>query len=64
MTDEQEELDPGEFRRMMAGVDREGMLRMVASLSRDIEANPQDARSLSARGWLYGELGDFRRTVE
>ena len=69
--DEYEEIEPGnqpddagEFRRMMAGVDREGILRMIARLTGDIQANPQETEALSARGWLYGELGDYHRAVE
>ena len=49
------------FRRMLDGVGREGILRMVEHLTERIEANPRDTEALAARGLAYSELGEHRR---
>ena len=38
------------FRRMIDGVGREGLQRMVEHLTERIEANPRDTEALGARG--------------
>ena len=52
------------FRRMMDGMGREGILRMVEHLTERIEANPRDTEALGARGLAYGELGEHRLAAE
>ena len=37
---------------------------MTERLSVQIKANPHDTEALTARGILYGQLGDHRRVVE
>ena len=51
------------FRRMLDGVGREGLGRMVEHLTERIEANPRDTEALAARGLAYSELGDHRRAA-
>ena len=58
------EEDYQRFRRMMDGMGREGLLRMVERLTERIEADPRDAEALGARGLAYGELGEHRRAAE
>ena len=71
MTGEHDGMDQGnpsehyrEFRRMMDGVGREGLLQMIRRLTEEIGANPGDTEALAARGLAYGELGDHRRAAE
>ena len=52
------------FRRMMEGMSREDIRRMVKRLTEAIEANPRDAEALSVRGLAYSELGEHRRAAE
>ena len=52
------------FRRMMDGVGREGLQRMVEHLTERIDANPRDTEALGGRGLAYGELGEHRRAAE
>ena len=52
------------FRRMMDGMGREGLRRMVEHLTERIEANPRDAEALGGRGLAYAELGEHRQAVE
>ena len=52
------------FRRMMDGMGREDLLRMIQHLTERIEADPRDAEALSARGLAYGELGEHRLAAE
>ena len=52
------------FRRMMEGAGREGILRMIERLTGRIEANPGDAEALAARGLAYSELGEHRLAAE
>ena len=56
--------DYREFRRMMDGVGREGLLRMLEHLTDAIRANPHDTEALAARGLVYSELGEHRRAAE
>ena len=48
------------FRKMIDGVGREGLQRMVEHLTERIEANPRDTEALGGRGLAYAELGDHR----
>ena len=52
------------FRKMIDGVGREGLQRMVEHLTERIEANPRDTEALGGRGLAYAELGDHRRSAE
>ena len=52
------------FRKMMDGMGRDGLRRMVEHLTERIEANPRDTDALSARGLAYGELGEHRLAAE
>ena len=52
------------FRKMMDGMGREGILRMVEHLTERIEANPRDTEALGARGLAYSELGEHRLAAE
>ena len=52
------------FRKMMDGMGREDLHRMVEGLTKRIEANPRDAEAMSARGLAYGELGEHRLAAE
>ena len=52
------------FRRMIDGVGREGLQRLVEHLTERIEANPRDTEALGGRGLAYAELGDHRRSAE
>ena len=52
------------FRRMIDGVGREGLQRMVEHLTERIEANPRDTEALGGRGLAYAELGEHRRSAE
>ena len=45
------------FRRMLDGVGREGLGRMVEHLTERIEANPRDTEALAARGWHTASWG-------
>ena len=45
------------FRKMIDGVGREGLRRMVEHLTGRIEANPRDAEALSVRGLAYSRAG-------
>ena len=56
--------DDLEFRRLMDALGREGLLRMVETLTEKIEENPQDAESLHLRGLLNSQLGEQRRSAE
>ena len=51
------------FRKMMDGMGREGLGRMVDHLTERIEANPRDTEALAARGLAYAELGEHRRAA-
>ena len=54
------------FRRMMEGMSREDIRRMVEHLTEAIEANPRDTEALSARGWhtaSWGTTAARRRTT-
>ena len=53
-----------EFRRMMDALGREGLLQMVERLPEQVRATPHYTEALSARGLLYGELGDLRWAAE
>ena len=71
MTGEHDGIDPEErsedyrmFRRLMDGLGHEGLRQMIEHLTEAIEANPHDTEVLSARGLVYGELGDHRRAAE
>ena len=72
MNEEHDGMDQGKpseeeyerFRRMMDGVGREGLRRMVEQLTERIDANPRDAEALSARGLAYAELGEHRLAAE
>ena len=71
MTGEHDGMDQGEsseyyleFRRMMDGEGREGLLRMIEHLTDAIRANPHDTEALAARGLVYSELGDHLRAAE
>ena len=52
------------FRKMIDGVGREGLQRMVEHLTERIEANPRDTEALGGRGLAYAELGYHRRSAE
>ena len=52
------------FRRMMDGMDREGLRWMVECLTERIESDPRDTEALSARGLAYTELGEYRLAAE
>ena len=52
------------FRRMMDGMGRAGLRRMVERLTGRIEASPRDTEALSARALAYRELGEHRRAAE
>ena len=52
------------FRRMMEGMSREDIRRMVERLTERVEANPRDAEALSVRGLAYSELGEHRLAAE
>ena len=52
------------FRKMIDGVGREGLQRMVEHLTERIEANPHDTEALGARGLAYAELGEHRLAAE
>ena len=52
------------FRRMMDGMGREGLLRMVERLTERIEAPPATPIALAARGLAYAELGEHRLAAE
>ena len=52
------------FRRVMDGMGREGLQRMVEELTERIEADPRDIEALGARGLAYGELGEHRLAAE
>ena len=52
------------FRRMMDGMGREGLQRMVEDLTERIEADPRDTEALGARGLAYSELGEHRLAAE
>ena len=52
------------FRRMIDGVGREGLQRMVEHLTERIEANPRDTKALGARGLAYAELGGHSLAAE
>ena len=52
------------FRKMIDGVGREGLQRMVEHLTERIEANPRDTEALGGRGLAHAELGDHRRSAE
>ena len=57
-------VESSEFRRMMDGVGREGLLQMIKRLTEEIGANSGDTEALAARGLAYSELGDHRRAAE
>ena len=52
------------FRRMIDGIGREGLQRMVECLMERIEADPRDTEVQSARGLAYDELGEHRPAAE
>ena len=52
------------LRKMMDGMDREDIRRMVEQLTERIEADPRDIEALAARGLAYGELGEHRLAAE
>ena len=52
------------FRKMMDGMGREGIRRMVEHLTERIEADPRDTEALSVMGLAYGELGEHRLAAE
>ena len=71
MNEEHDGMDQGkpseeyrEFRKMIDGVGREGLRRMVEHLTGRIEANPRDTEALGARGLAYAELGEHRLAAE
>ena len=52
------------FRKMIDGVGREGLQRMIEHLTERIETNPRDTEALGGRGLAYAELGEHRLAAE